>query len=41
MSMWEFGAAVDGWIAANCPEDDKSLSADDHAELWAMVQENM
>ena len=38
MSLWEFQAAVAGWMRANVPDDGK----DDHADtdaLWSMMQE--
>lgn len=42
LSMWEFAAALDGWVEANAPPDDQTKMSDaDKAELWDMVQENM
>lgn len=37
MSLWEFGAAAEGWMKANSPEPTKasSLSEDDHDALMA------
>ncbi len=39
-SVWEFGAALSGYVAANTPPD-KSLKSDDADALWEMVQERM
>jgi hypothetical protein len=33
-SLWEFQAAAVGWIAANCPEDKGSITAEEEDELW-------
>jgi len=33
MSVWQFIAAVDGYVAANTPEDDKSLTQKEKDEL--------
>lgn len=38
MSMWQFLAAVDGYIAANSTED-KGLSEAEKDELFAWVME--
>lgn len=37
LSLWEFGAAVDGWAKANNPEPQQasSLSEEDHDALMA------
>lgn len=37
MSLWHYQAAVNGYIAANSPADDKTLSADEIAELGDFV----
>lgn len=39
-SMWEFDAAVAGWIAANTP-DDKSISQEEEDNLWQGVVARM
>lgn len=43
MSMWEFAAAVEGWIKANSSEDDKatgSTMSDAQAdEIWKWMQD--
>ena len=33
MSVWQYMAALDGYIAANSAEDDKSLSSKERDEL--------
>lgn len=41
-SMWEFTAAVDGWIAAHTAGDENDASSLSEAErdaLWEVVQE--
>lgn len=40
-SIWEFEAAVAGWVTANCPEEQGGMSAEDEDELWAGVMERM
>lgn len=37
MSMWQFMAAVDGYVKANTP-DDGSLSESEIDELWEWLQ---
>jgi hypothetical protein len=39
LSIWQFGAAVDGWVEANCPPEKGKLTEQDRDELWQMVQE--
>lgn len=39
MSMWQFMAAVDGYVKANSSEDQKGLSAKEKDDLWAWVSE--
>lgn len=34
MSMWQYMAALDGYVAANTPESEKGLSAKEKDELW-------
>lgn len=34
MSLWQFMAAVDGYIAANTPENERGLSDKEKDELW-------
>uniref|UniRef100_A4WTD9 Uncharacterized protein n=1 Tax=Cereibacter sphaeroides (strain ATCC 17025 / ATH 2.4.3) TaxID=349102 RepID=A4WTD9_CERS5 len=41
MSVWEYAAAVDGWIEANCPGEAGKLTPEDEDDLWAMVQAKM
>lgn len=36
MSMWGYMAALDGFIAANSPED-KGITGEEADELWALV----
>lgn len=38
-SMWEFQAAVDGWVAAHAPDTGNALSEAEKDELWAAVLE--
>lgn len=38
MSMWQFMAAVDGYIKAHSTEDKKSLSNSEANELWSYLQ---
>ena len=33
MSVFEYFSALDGWIAANVPEDEKSLSSKEKDDL--------
>lgn len=37
--LWKFLAAFDGWKAANCADDDKSLSDRDADDLWEWVRD--
>ena len=37
MSFWQFMAAVNGYVAANAPED-KSLDDGEAEALWQMVE---
>lgn len=37
MSVWQFMAALDGYIAANSPED-KGLTTKEADELWEWVK---
>lgn len=34
MSMWQFMAAIDGYVKANTPEDNQGLSTAEKEELW-------
>ncbi|MBB5091752.1 hypothetical protein HNQ68_002293 [Pseudochrobactrum saccharolyticum] len=34
MSMWQFMASLDGYIAANTPENDKGLTEKEKNELF-------
>lgn len=38
MSVFEYFAALDGFEAANSPEDDKSLSEKEKDDLWAWIE---
>ena len=38
MSMWQFMAAVDGWIKANTSEDKKALSNAEVNDVWKYLQ---
>ena len=38
MSVWQYLAALDGYIAANNPDAANSLSADEIDELWAWLE---
>lgn len=35
MSLWQYRAAADGWIAANSPDQTDALTNDDHDALMA------
>lgn len=39
LSIWEFFAAVDGYVKANTP-DDGTLSDADVEALWPLVEDN-
>jgi hypothetical protein len=38
MSVWQFMAAVDGWIKANTSEDKKALSKNEVNDVWQYLQ---
>lgn len=38
MSVWQFFAAVDGYIKANTTEDKKSLSKSEANDLWRYLE---
>lgn len=38
MSMWQFMAAIDGYVAANSPEESNGLSESEKDDLWEMLQ---
>lgn len=38
MSMWQFFAAVDGYIKANTSDDGKSLSNSEVDDVWRYLQ---
>lgn len=40
-SLWQFNAAVSGWIAANSPEDADEMSAEAEDDIWKGVVERM
>lgn len=35
--MWQFMAAVDGYVKANTPENERGLSEKEKDELWEFV----
>ncbi|MBF2716263.1 hypothetical protein [Agrobacterium vitis] len=37
MSMFQFFAAVDGWMKANVPEEETALSEREREELWEFI----
>ncbi|MDQ0456046.1 hypothetical protein [Rhizobium paknamense] len=37
MSMFQFFAALHGWMTANVPEEENALSDREREELWAFV----
>ena len=37
MSMFQYFSALDGFMAAHSPDDDKSLSGKEKDELWAWI----
>ncbi len=37
MSMWQYMAAIDGYITANSP-DEKGLTAGETDDLWDFIQ---
>jgi hypothetical protein len=39
MSLWEFWAAAEGWRAANCSDDEGTLTPKEEAELCALIDE--
>lgn len=40
MSVWQYLAALDGYIKANSSDDSKSLSKREQDELWDWLQGN-
>lgn len=38
MSVWQYMAAVDGYITANSSDDGKSLSKSEKDDLWTMME---
>lgn len=38
MSMWQFMAAVDGYIKANTSEDKKTLSRSEVNDVWQYLE---
>jgi hypothetical protein len=38
MSMWQFMAAVDGWIKANTSDDKKTLSRTEVNDVWEYLK---
>ncbi len=39
MSMWQFMAALDGYVTAHSADDGKSLTKDEEDDLWEMIVE--
>lgn len=39
MSMWQFLAAVDGYVKANSSEESGALSEADKDDLWDMIKD--
>lgn len=39
MSLWQFHAAVNGYVAAHTPKDKQSLSDDEAEELYNWITE--
>lgn len=39
MTMWQFMAAVDGYIQANSQDDGKALSKKEADDIWKRMQE--
>ncbi|BCH59777.1 hypothetical protein [Agrobacterium vitis] len=37
MSMFQFFAAVDGWMKANVPEEENALSERERDDLWEFI----
>lgn len=33
-SLWQFNAAVAGWIRANTTEDDRQMTPEEEDDLW-------
>lgn len=38
LSMWQYRAAFEGYVKANTPEDDGTLTKADEDALWEMVK---
>lgn len=38
MSVWQYMAALDGFVAAHDPDADKALSADEADDLWNWLE---
>jgi hypothetical protein len=38
LSLWQFASYVNGWIAANTP-DDGSLDTEEIDELWELIND--
>jgi hypothetical protein len=39
MSMWQYMAALDGWISANSVDGDKQISAEEADDLWGWIED--
>lgn len=38
MSIWQYQSAIDGYVAANYPEEDGKLSTREQDEIWDWLQ---
>ncbi|MCM2292297.1 hypothetical protein NAC44_08145 [Allorhizobium sp. BGMRC 0089] len=38
MSMFQYFSALDGWMAANVPEDENALTDKERDDLWAWLE---
>jgi hypothetical protein len=41
MSLFQYFSALDGWMAANSPEDEGALSEKEKDELWDWLASDM
>jgi hypothetical protein len=37
MSVWEFTAAVEGWVKAHDSKSEQKLSKDEQDEIWGLI----
>ena len=40
MSVWQFAAAVDGWVKAHDANGDKRMSQAEKDDIWELVNGN-